>query len=901
VRHRASRRFLKDGTRSSLPQYLQISSSVGQVSSAQDNSGRTVSYVYNASGYLTEFHDANGGVTKYGYDSGSRMATYTTPNGNVNANNTYDANNRVTHESEPDGGQWGFSYLLNSGNVTEADVTDPRGYLHDLTFDSNAYSLSDTWAVGKPEQQTYSFSRDPNTELINSVTDGLNRVTAFTYDSLANITSVTRLYGTSNAATTSYTYDPTYSQVTSVTDPLNHVWTLGHDALGNLASVTDPLTHQTTATYTGAGQIKTLTDPLSHTTSFGYAAGLLSTVTDPLGATSYIESDSAGRTLETFDALGNSTAFSYDPLDRLTGTIDARGGTTGFGYDADSNLLSVTDANSNKTSYIYESMDRRATRKDALLATESYTYDYNGNLTQVTDRRGVVTKYQYDGLNRRTFAGFGWNGSSYQSTINYSYDGADRLTQAVDSLAGTLTQQYDGLDNLTQEMTPLGTVNTSYDLARRRATLQVVGQSQVSYGFDNANRLTSETQGSQSVGLSYDSADRRTCLTLPNGVITSYGYDNDSRVTSITYGTGGSCTSPPNNLGNLTYTYDADGRRLSVGGGLAAVTLPANVAGGSSTTYNSDNEQTNFNSTSFSFDANGNLTNDGTYTYTYDGRNQLNQINQFRHGGKLVATLGYDGLGRRQTKVVNGTTTQFLYDGLNPVQELNGATPPAVTANLLTGLDIDEYFTRKDASGNLSTFLSDALWSTVGLVGSAGTIATSYTYEPFGATTVSGASNGNVYEFTGRENDDTAGLYYYRARYYNPGDQRFMAQDPTGFRGDSPNLYGYVIDDPTNAVDPTGLKIRPCKKGDCPPAPPNTPDWQADATAWPPTKVPRRHTHRGQTCFESVLTVGSSYLHCCYDKTGHPIYGDNGSAWEDWNPNVWWQWPFHAWEWEWYW
>jgi YD repeat-containing protein len=236
------------------------------------------------------------------------------------------------------------------------------------------------------------------------------------------------------------------------------------------------------------------------------------------------------------------------------------------------------------------------------------------------------------------------------------------------------------------------------------------------YCFDNANRLTSLTQGGTgTAGLSYDSANRRSCLTLPNGVITSYGYDNDSRVTSITYGNGGSCTSPPSNLGNLTYSYDADGRRLSMGGSLAAVTLPSNVSGGTKTTYNADNEQTKFSGTSFTFDANGNLTGDGTYTYIYGNRNQLNQIKQ---GGTVVATIAYDGLGRRRAKVTS-TATQYLYDWLNPVQELNGATPPAVTANLLTGLGIDEYFTRKDSSGNLSSFLRDALGSTVGLVGSA--------------------------------------------------------------------------------------------------------------------------------------------------------------------------------------
>ena len=134
-----------------------------------------------------------------------------------------------------------------------------------------------------------------------------------------------------------------------------------------------------------------------------------------------------------------------------------------------------------------------------------------------------------------------------------------------------------------------------------------------------------------------------------------------------------------------------------------------------------------------------------------------------------------------------------MYDGWNPVQELQGGGP---SANLLTGLNIDEYFTRTDSSG-MGNFLSDALGSTVGLSDSSGAITTSYTYEPFGATTIAGAATGNSYQFTGRENDGT-GVYAYRARYYSPSYQRFISQDPIGFGGGDANLYNYVFNDPSS-------------------------------------------------------------------------------------------------------
>jgi YD repeat-containing protein len=87
------------------------------------------------------------------------------------------------------------------------------------------------------------------------------------------------------------------------------------------------------------------------------------------------------------------------------------------------------------------------------------------------------------------------------------------------------------------------------------------------------------------------------------------------------------------------------------------VTLPANVTG--TISYNADSEQSKFNGTSFSYDTNGNLTGDGTNTYTWDGRNHLTQITQRR---TTVGSFVYDVFGRRMSKTIGGTTTQFLYD-----------------------------------------------------------------------------------------------------------------------------------------------------------------------------------------------------------------------------------------------
>src|SRR5439155_9082402 len=140
------------------------------------------------------------------------------------------------------------------------------------------------------------------------------------------------------------------------------------------------------------------------------------------------------------------------------------------------NRLTLKDAKLNTTTYTYDNLDHVATRKDALLRTESYTYDPNGNLLTATDRKGQVTEFRWDNLDRQSFAGFGRTGTapnySYQSTIAYTYDTANRLHIATDSASGTATREYDTLDRLTSETTAQGVVTYQFDAAGRRAQLQ---------------------------------------------------------------------------------------------------------------------------------------------------------------------------------------------------------------------------------------------------------------------------------------------------------------------------------------------------------------------------------------------------------------------------------------------
>jgi RHS repeat-associated protein len=404
----------------------------------------------------------------------------------------------------------------------------------------------------------------------------------------------------------------------------------------------------------------------------------------------------------------------------------------------------------------------------------TYNFDGMSNLTSVIDRKNQTTSVTYDGINRPTLITFQDN-----STIAITWDGGNRATKFVDSLNGTISRTFDGLDRLTQESGPQGTVSYTYDAAGRRQTMTATGQAVVNYTFDNANRFTQVAQGATTLSFGYDAASRRTSVTLPNAIVGTFSFDNANELTGITY------TKGSTQVGTLIYGYDAAGRRTSVGGTLAGFVPPTYAA---TMQYDGTNRLTKYGGTSLSYDANGNLTGFGTSTYTWNARNQLTATS----AGS--ATFAYDALGRRVSATVSGSTTPYLYDGLNPV---------TMSGNLLLASgNLDEIYAQVGSSSTTS-FLRDGVNSTAALTSSTASISANYYYSPYGDSAKIGAAT-TILQFTGRENDGSTGLYYYRARYYSPQLGRFISEDPIGLAAGT-NFYAYASGNPISHTDPLGL------------------------------------------------------------------------------------------------
>jgi len=513
-------------------------------------------------------------------------------------------------------------------------------------------------------------------------------------------------------------------------------------------------------------------DPLgNHTTTFDYnTQGDLEFTTDPLGNVIQRTHDAISRLVEIKDPKGFITKVEYDGLDRVIQITDARNEITLFGYDPTGNLESLTDGEGHETTFNYDPLGRLKKLTDALGRMENSVYDFNGNLIQFTDRKSQVTTFTYDPRDRQTSATY-----ADGSTTTFTYDPVSNLIQVVDSLSGTISRTFDARDNLTQETTSQGSIVYAYDELNRRETMAVNGQSPVMYEYDNESQLTQVSQGTEIVGIGYDVAGRRESLTYSNGTSTTYTYDDESRLINLVH------QGPTGSIENLTYTYDEAGNRNTsnrVNG--VANDLPVSVQAA----YDAANEQIQFNSgtPNLTYDGNGNLETQSigtnTTSYTWNARNQLIAID----GPGLSASFTYDVFDRRTSKTVNGATTAYHYDDEEIVAEIKDG---AIEAQYLNGLETDEKFVRQ--ANSTEYFHVDAIGNVLALTDAAGTVETTYSYDPFGKTAITGAST-NPFQYTGRENDET-GTYYYRARYYSPSLQRFVSE--RGGPRNSDRVLGY--------------------------------------------------------------------------------------------------------------
>ncbi|WP_329377105.1 RHS repeat-associated core domain-containing protein [Streptomyces sp. NBC_01716] len=757
-----------------------------RVTSATDNTGRTTSYTYNA-GRLETVKDPAGGISKYTYiGTSNRIETAVDARGITYMKNEFYADGRVQKQTLTEGAEYSFAYAqTGAGKVTS--VTEPGGSVRQVEFDTHGYGVKDTEASGSSLARPTQYHRGAK-HRIDAVTDPYGRRTELTYDTNGYVSRTTELAGTAQARQSgTAVYNGPYDQPTSVSDPLGNETTLGYDDEGNLRTVTDPEGRETILTYAPDGQVKTVTDASDAVTEYTYRQGELDSVKDAEGRTGAQFLDAAGRPTVVTDEAGSRTTLTYDELNQTRKITDPLGQSTALDFDENGNLKKLTDARLNSTTWAYDDADRTESVTDPVGAQALFGYDAAGRLTKATNRSGLAATAEYDLLGRAKNTKYGVNAAGVaESTVTYAYDAVDLPKTVTDTQAGTESFGYDAYDRLKTATGPTGTVGYDYDAADRRTEMTAAGTTTV-YGYDTSSILTSVTSGGQEVSFGLDAVGREKTATLPGGITRTTTLDKTGVVSAINYARGAAA------VGDLTYTRDTRGLQTGLTGSLASVALPAAETGA---VFGKDNRVTSLGGRSFTYDADGQLKSDGKRTYNWNARGQLSGVTPT--GGGSAGLFGYDPLGIRSSKKLGDATQKYLTDGSNPLVEQDGAG--AAKATVATS-GLDEYLTRTE-NGATQVYLTDALGTVVGLANADGTVATSYTYDPYGQPTASGAASTNPYTFTGRESDGT-GLLYYRNRYYDPESGRFISQDPIGYAGGT-NLYQYALSSPTTYTDPSG-------------------------------------------------------------------------------------------------
>jgi RHS repeat-associated protein len=769
---------------------------------------------------------------------------------------TRDASGRITQVTGPAAGQIVTYTYSSAGDL--ATSTDPLGNTNTYTYDSAHHLLKVSGAQGPISTATYDASgrlisvADASghaTQIQNNVgaqtmviTDPIGATaTLMTMDDLGDVVRVDISSG-GQTTTTRFVYD-SIGQVTQKTDALGHSVQAQYDAQGDLTKYTDGLGNATLFTYDSFGQIVSMVGPdggvlvsatydaHGNTTSiltpggstiqFAYdAAGRMVSRTDAAGNVTGYAYDATGRLTQLTDAGGKSAALTYDAANRLTSVTDPLGNPVTFTYDAADNMVKATDARGSSESFAYNSMGQLTSATDALGQTSKATYDANGNVTSSTDSSGNTTTFTYDADGRATrityaggdFLAYTLDGFGRPGTISNSSSSIDNTYDAVGQLVSTTTHAA-----------PFGsaTLNFTYDAAGNRLT-STGPDGTVTYAYDSRGRIVNitDTHGG-AFGLQYDSASRVTKLTRPNGVTDAYNYDVNGRLLAIastlggtavqslsqTYDANGQVASRTYNSATATYTHDANGQLIAVSGpGSVAQAYVYDAAGNrtsgplsTSNTYNAGNELTSDAKFTYTYDSLGQRTSKidrvsgATTRYAYNSRRQLTSI-QYPDG--TSASYSYDPLGRRIASTSGASTTAFVYDGLSARLEYAGATLAATyvgTGQSDTPLEMNR-------SGAAYFYMQDFQGSVTGLTNASGSLANSYQYDGFGIPTAATTPVSNPFTYTGREYDAKSGLYFNRARYYEPTTGGFLSRDPVA----TGHTYAYAAGDPVTFSDPGG-------------------------------------------------------------------------------------------------
>lgn len=820
--------------------------------------GQVTTLSLNGFGYATSIKTPANRIFRASYKDGLGLLTsFTEPSGAI-ATFEYDSKGLLTRDQNSSGALWTLLTSLDTAtqsrsiqmttslnrkstyaveqvgdNATNRTETSPSGSSRTVSVVENQ-SENIIEASGRSSTFTYQsdprFGQDlpvPFQRIESNLSDSIS-----TYFEKSLETQATNFLAL-NSESLSYTndsgqYNTTYSGATNshtMTSPMGRTffWKLSdhdqpvqlryatlaninmaYDAFGNLKSVTQG-TRVQTFTYDTLGRVATSTDPLSKTNSFGYDDdGRLLTQTLPDGRIIKFEYDPNGNLAPVTPPSKPKHTLTSNLFDLVASYVAPVIGTTSYvttyAYNNDKQLTRITRADASLIDLTYGSSTGRLSSIKTPEGTHTLSYNTADQVTKLASPGSVAVNWSYLGNNILTQS---TTAPGFTGGVEYVYQFFRPISVKLKgSNTSTITLTYDS-DNL---LTKVGNLTIARNLSTGLPASTTLGVVKENFEYDASYGEIS----SYRVLVNNSEVYKETYVRNANSQITSKTEVN-SGVTSnyvYTYGSAGRLATATKNGVKNTYSYDTNSNRSSVKRGSVTTSATYDVQdrmltyGSNTYTHNKLGERTvktvngTVNKVQLTYDAFGGLK---TAVVTTPGTTA---------GSSVVDTYNYlnDGLGRRIQVSKNGVVQRrFVYDEFSRlIGEIN-PTSGAIKSHFIYGIHshVPDYM----ITGGVRYKLVHDQIGTVKMVinSTSGAVVSKLSYDEFGILQSGSVSpDFQPFGFAGGIRDAATGLVRFGVRDYDPESGRWTSKDPILFNGGDSNLYGYVLADPVNLVDPEG-------------------------------------------------------------------------------------------------
>ncbi|NDI35374.1 DNRLRE domain-containing protein [Chengkuizengella sediminis] len=571
-------------------------------------------------------------------------------------------------------------------------------------------------------------------------------------------------------------------------------------------------------------------------------------VTSPNGnQVSMTPESTTGNILDITDALGNRTSFEYNMNDQKTiQNFSYQGAlnnnivekSISYQYDNNGNITSITDPNFNTwLSFQYNELNQLARMEEdvTINGTTSqnaltYNYDTSARLAKIFLPSGQSTQMGYDNAGRLTDLSFNNASGNSSKQFNYEYDVNHNLV-GFGTDSSRFSAEFDVMNRLTKLIEPNGSnyiTNTYNDLGQRTNVAVTYGATTWNneYTYDSSGQLKQfhDVSTNRNAWYLFNEGNQLVKTYNSNDTGMYFVHNNEGQVTEIRNEHAGEV------LDKFRYDFDANGNVVKIWDDMNAAWIEYTydsmgqllleeysddttieyqydelgnrtlvIENGVTKQYNYNTEKNRLLSVgnrAYNYDANGNIIDDGTYTYVWGDDQMLQEVKQ---GTTTIAQYTYDALGRRDTATNNGITKEFHYDGgrISYVTQSDGKvyrfTYGGGDAPIFMSYQNEQYWYHYDKHGNVIRMTDEN-----------GNTVAQYEYDAFGNVTSlidNEVANLNPFRYTGYYYESDIDKYYLKARYYDPEIGRFLSKDPVL----SLNAYTYAANNPVMYADYSGM------------------------------------------------------------------------------------------------